>query len=78
MLADERSGDLRPSLTGRDFLQEIADMLHLRNPHYEAAMDYSIETDRRSVDEICIEIEKNLINQDSRCQGAKDSSEKQH
>jgi shikimate kinase len=58
MLADQRTEDLRPSLTGRDLLEEIEEILGIRNPHYEAAMDFSIETDARSVDEVCAEIKK--------------------
>lgn len=62
MLADERTEGLRPSLSGGNLLEEIEDMLRTRNPHYEAAMDFSIETDQRGVDEICEAIKKNFWN----------------
>ena len=61
MLADQRTEGLRPSLSGGDLLEEIEDMLHARNPLYQAAMDFSIETDRRGVDEICEAIKKNSM-----------------
>ena len=60
ILADERTEALRPSLTGRGLLEEIEEMLQIRNPHYEQAMDFSIETDTCSVGEICEAIEKKL------------------
>ena len=61
MQADERTDVLRPSLTGAGLLEEIEDVLRSRNPHYEAAMDFSVETDRRGVGEICQELEEKLI-----------------
>ena len=47
----------RPSLTGvKSFLDEIQDVLRERTPKYQAAADYIIETDGRSVEQVANEI----------------------
>lgn len=47
----------RPSLTGtKSFLDEIQDVLRERTPKYQAAADYVIETDGKSVTEVADEI----------------------
>lgn len=47
----------RPSLTGvKSFLDEIQDVLRERTPMYQAAADYIIETDGRSVTQVADEI----------------------
>ena len=47
----------RPSLTGvKSFLDEIQDVLRERTPMYQAAADYIIETDGRSVTQVTDEI----------------------
>ena len=37
---DQRSGNIRPSLTGKDPLEEIREVLSLRMPLYEKASDF--------------------------------------
>jgi shikimate kinase len=47
----------RPSLTGvKSFLEEIQEVLRERTPKYQAAADYIIETDGRSVTQAADEI----------------------
>ena len=47
----------RPSLTGvKSFLDEIPDVLRERTPKYQAAADYVIETDGRSIAQVADEI----------------------
>ena len=47
----------RPSLTeGKTFIQEIEEILEQRNPLYQAAADYIIKTDNRSIQEIADDI----------------------
>jgi shikimate kinase len=47
----------RPSLTGvKSFLDEIQDVLRERTPKYQAAADYIIETDGRSVTQVADEV----------------------
>jgi shikimate kinase len=53
MKEDRQTRELRPALT-EDFLsREIAGTLAERNPYYEAAGDMAIDTDQRSVEEVC-------------------------
>jgi shikimate kinase len=43
----------RPSLTGaKSFIDEIQDVLRERTPNYQAAADYTIATDDRSVNQL--------------------------
>jgi shikimate kinase len=43
----------RPSLTGtKSFVEEIGEVLHDRTPKYQAAADYVIQTDGRSVQQL--------------------------
>ncbi|MGE3975976.1 MAG: shikimate kinase [Nitrospira sp.] len=47
----------RPSLTGtKSFLDEIQDVLRERTPKYQAAADYVIETDGKTVTQVADEI----------------------
>jgi shikimate kinase len=47
------SNNQRPSLTGtKSFVDEIQDVLRERTPKYQAAADYSIATDNRSVNQL--------------------------
>ena len=45
MLIDSKTKDFRPSLTTKKLETEITETLLLRNPYYEKAMDFSIDTD---------------------------------
>lgn len=53
IVKDETTADSRPSLTNRGLLEEIEDTLFERNPLYEDAMDFSVDTDERQIKEIC-------------------------
>jgi shikimate kinase len=47
----------RPSLTGtKSFIDEIQDVLRERTPKYQAAADYTIETDGKSTTQVADEI----------------------
>ena len=52
MSKDEKSGKLRPSLTGADPLDEINDLLHVRNPLYKQAGTISVDTAPLSIREV--------------------------
>jgi shikimate kinase len=54
--ADLGGVTMRPPLTQRGTLEEIEDLLKLRNPFYQKAMDFCLDTDRRSIDEIAHQI----------------------
>ena len=43
----------RPSLTGKDYLLEVKQVLTEREPKYTKAADYTIDTTRMSPQEIC-------------------------
>lgn len=60
MLKDELTIDQRPALTSRGAANEIESTLKDRTPYYRAAMDFSIDTDRRLVEDICEMIVKRL------------------
>jgi shikimate kinase len=54
---DSTSPDRRPRLTdSHDLLQEIERVLAVRTPIYESCANYVVDTERRSLDEICGEI----------------------
>jgi shikimate kinase len=52
MLQDKNTGNFRPALTDKGRMEEIEDMLLKRNPYYESASDFSIQTDDVPVSEI--------------------------
>jgi shikimate kinase len=52
MQQDKSTGDFRPALTDKGRMAEIEGMLLERNPYYESACDFSIQTDDTAVDEI--------------------------
>jgi shikimate kinase len=52
MTRDENTDDLRPSLTSKGLYDEIVDVLKKRAPLYEQAMDMSIDTDDKGIEEI--------------------------
>ena len=53
MKKDQDSVTFRPALTSTDSISEIEETLAKRAPLYQHAMDFSVETDHRGVDEIC-------------------------
>jgi len=46
-------------------MEEIEETLIYRNPFYEKAMDFSVDTDNIDIENICLTIQKNLIEQGS-------------
>ena len=60
MLGDAATAGSRPSLTGQGLLEEIESVLAERKPLYEEASDLVIDTDRKTVEEICDQIVKQL------------------
>ncbi len=58
---DANTQDQRPSLTPKGLENEIEETLAVRNPLYEAAMDFFIDTDDMSVSEICRKIKNKLF-----------------
>lgn len=57
---EQRSGRMRPSLTGADPLEEIKELLRIRNPMYEKAADFAVETSSLSIQEAVTSIIKSL------------------
>lgn len=53
ILQDQNTEELRPSLTSKGLVEEIKETLLDRKPLYESAMDFSVDTDNRSIDDIC-------------------------
>lgn len=52
ILRDKNTEEGRPALTDKGFLEEIEETLLSRNSHYHHAMDFSVDTNHRSIDEI--------------------------
>lgn len=53
ILNDEATSHLRPSLTAKGLIEEIEEVLSIRTPLYEGAMNFSVDTDHTGIDEIC-------------------------
>jgi len=53
MVQDQASEAYRPALSSTDSISEIKETLAERAPLYQHAMDFSVDTDHRGVDEIC-------------------------
>ena len=52
MLQDKNTGNFRPALTDKGWMEEIEDMLLQRKPYYQNASDFYIGTDDVPVSEI--------------------------
>jgi shikimate kinase len=52
IVSDEHTEALRPALTSKGFLGEIEDTLAARMPLYESAMDFFVDTDALSAEQI--------------------------
>ena len=57
---DERSGKVRPGLTGANPLEEIEEILNQRTALYERACHYVINTDQQSPDAVAQDIIQSL------------------
>ena len=66
MMQDQDTEAFRPTLTSTDSFSEIEETLIERDPFYQQAMDFCVETDGRQVDEICDEIVRQLMKLDSK------------
>ncbi|MCI8454966.1 MAG: shikimate kinase [Lachnospiraceae bacterium] len=51
-----KGGEGRPALGGRADVGHIAELMENRRARYEAAADFAVATDGRSMEEICAEI----------------------
>ena len=60
MRYDKKTDQQRPSLTGKDPYDEIEEVLEFRKPIYQKAMDFSVDTTSKSLDQVLDEIEKKL------------------
>jgi shikimate kinase len=60
MAGEERSGRIRPTLSGTDPLTEIEEVLAVRSPLYRGAADLVVDTTARSLGEVAEEILRNL------------------
>lgn len=58
IVQDERTADLRPALTEKGLLHEIADTLKAREPLYRAAMHVCVDTDDFDIERLCDQIVK--------------------
>ena len=58
--ADDNTQEQRPSLTSSGLYDEIEEVLNIRNPLYEKAMDFSVDTDDKDISDICNTIIKEL------------------
>lgn len=55
-----KRNDNRPLLRGRKTIEGISELMNERMPRYEAAADIIIQTDGKSLDDICHEIRKKI------------------
>jgi shikimate kinase len=62
LLQDGKTGEFRPAFTPGGVIREVEEILRLRNPLYEAAMDFSVITDRTGYVQICDMIMNKLSN----------------
>ena len=53
---DQTTQAYRPSLTQKGTIDEVRDTLKKRAPYYERAMNYGVETDEATVEDVCREI----------------------
>jgi shikimate kinase len=60
MGADDKTEQQRPSLTGKSPLEEIEEVLEIRRPYYQRAMDFSVDTTSKTVEEVVDEILQKL------------------
>ena len=60
MRYDEKTDQQRPSLTGKDPYEEIEEVLEFRRPIYQKAMDFSVDTTSKSIDQVLDEIVEKL------------------
>ncbi|NVL90294.1 MAG: shikimate kinase [Desulfobacterales bacterium] len=60
MRFDKKTEQQRPSLTDKDPYEEIEEVLEFRMPIYQRAMDFSVDTTSKSIDQVLDEIVRKL------------------
>jgi len=60
MRYDKKTEQQRPSLTGKDPYKEIEEVLEFRRPIYQRAMDFSVDTTSKSIEQVLDEIIQKL------------------
>ena len=78
ILKDETTEDSRPSLTSKGLMEEIEETLIYRNPFYEKAMDFSVDTDNIDIENICLTVQKKLSKTGSKEKNEHRTSNVQH
>jgi len=68
ILRDHHTEDYRPALSPKGIVEEIEEMLLTRNPYYENAMDFFVDTDDIGIDEVCRAVIKKLKKMKSKFQ----------
>ena len=53
IIEDNATQDFRPALTSKGSIEEIQEKLLARNPFYERAMDFFVDTDSMDIEAIC-------------------------
>ena len=53
IIEDNTTRDFRPSLTSKGSVEEIQETLLARNPYYERAMDFFVDTDFMDTEAVC-------------------------
>jgi len=61
MRFDKKTEQQRPSLTDKDPYEEIEEVLEFRRPIYQGAMDFSVDTTAKSIENIVDEIIRKLV-----------------
>ncbi len=61
---DPLTRDFRPALTSKGVMGEIKEALFLRNPYYEKAMDFFVDTDSIGIETVCGTILRKLEEND--------------
>lgn len=60
IIEDKTTLEFRPALTSKGSVKEIQETLLLRNPFYERAMDFLVDTDVMDVEAVCDTIIKKI------------------
>ncbi|MDH3575640.1 MAG: shikimate kinase [Desulfobacteraceae bacterium] len=53
IIEDNTTRDFRPSLTSKGSVEEVRETLLTRNPFYERAMDFFVDTDFMDIEAVC-------------------------
>jgi shikimate kinase len=56
IIEDNTTRDFRPSLTSKGSVEEVRETLLTRNPFYERAMDFFVDTDFMDIEAVCVTI----------------------